>query len=176
MVSPVLVTTQFTSQPQTISPFLRKDFHVYSGEFLSSQDLVYWISTSGTLARVSGALRKETQETSPGSTTTVFNQVLLGLFMKRHNHPVLHPSSHDNAHCRLSFSFNQPYPGTLRFEVFIRRLRIRIVSQGGTHVLSVGFRCCLFFRLYYSTNPRGSTFYVCVYISVGYVYLYVLFA
>ena len=80
--------------------------------------------------------------------------------MKRHNHPVLHPVSHDNTHCRLSFCFKTPYPGTLCFEIFGRRLRIRIVSRDGTRVLSVGFRCYLFFRLWYSTNPRGFTFYV----------------
>ena len=83
--------------------------------------------------KVVWSLRKETQETSPGSTTTVFNQVFQGL-------------------------------------------RNRIVGQGGTRVLSVVFRCFLFVRLYYSTNPRGSIFYVCVYISVVHVYLYELFA
>ena len=96
--------------------------------------------------------------------------------MKRHNHPCFHPVSHDNAYCRLSCSFKPPYPGTFRFEVFGRRLRFRIDSQGGTRVLSVVFLCYVFFRLCYSTNPRGSTFYVCVYISVVYVNLYVLFS
>ena len=78
-----------------------------------------------------------------------FNQVLSRLFMKRHNHPCFHPVSHDNTHYRLSFCFKPPYPGTFLFEVFGRRLRIRIDSQGGTRVLSVVFRCCLFFRLCY---------------------------
>jgi hypothetical protein len=66
-----------------------------------------------------------------------------------------------------------PYPGTLRFEVFVHRLRIRIVSQGGTRGLSVGFRGCFFFRVCFST---GFTFYVCVYISFGYIYMYVSLA
>ena len=122
-------------------------------------------------------LRIGTQETSPVSTTTVFNQVIPRSFMKRHNYPYFHPVSHDNSHYRrLSCFFKPPYPGTLRFEVFGRRLRIWMVSPGVTRVLRVDFRCCLFFRLCHSTNPRGSTFYVCVYISVVYVCLYVLFA
>ena len=96
--------------------------------------------------------------------------------MKRHNHPDFHPTSYDNSHYRLSSSFKPPYPGTFRFEVFGRRLQIRIVGQGGTRVLSVGFRCILFFRLFYPTNPPGYTFGVWVSISVVYVYLCVFFA
>jgi hypothetical protein len=95
------------------------------------------------------------------------------IFMKRHNHPFFPSVSHDIAHFLLSSSLQQPYPGTLRFEVFVRRLRIRIVRQGVTSVLSTGFRGCLFFRFSFSTNPRGSTFYVCVYVLFVYVSLYV---
>ena len=71
-----------------LHPFSRKDFDVYLEEVLSSQDLVSWISTSGTLARVSDAPRKKTRETSPDLTTTSFNQVIPRLFMKCHNHPL----------------------------------------------------------------------------------------
>ena len=52
--------------------------------------------------RASGAPRKETQETSPGFTTTSYNQVLPRLFMNRHNHPFFNSVSHDNVHLLLS--------------------------------------------------------------------------
>ena len=93
--------------------------------------------------------------------------------MKCHNHPFFLSTSHDNVHLRLIRSLDPPYPGTLRFEVFVRRLRIRIVSRGVTWVLSTGFCGCLLVRLVPFTNPRGSTFYVCVNVSFVYNYLFV---
>ena len=127
-LSTVLCQVSFDLPPSTrrnpvripttdLQSFSRKDFHVYSAEFLSSQDLVHWIPTSDTLARVSGTPRKETQETSPDFTTTVFNQVLPRLFIKRHKHPFFHSLSHDNAHFRLSCSLKPPYPSTEYFTV-----------------------------------------------------------
>ena len=68
--------------------------------------------------------------------------------------------------CRLRQQrIKPPYPGTLHFEVFVRRLRIRIVSQGVSCVLRVGFCGWLLSQLCLFPNPRGSSFYVCVYVD-----------
>ena len=50
------------------------------------------------------------------------------------------------------------------FEVFVRRLRIRIVSQGVPYVL-VGLGSCLLFRMCFFTDSRGYTLYIFLYVS-----------
>ena len=149
---------QFASQPQAYIHFREWIFMFTRGFIVTG--LINCISTSDTLARASGDPRKETQETSPGFTTTAFNHVLPRLFMKCHNHPFFHSAPRDNSQFLLSCALKQPYLCTLCFEVFVHGLRIRIFSHDVVRVLSAGFCGCLLFPLCFFTNPRGSTFYV----------------
>ena len=50
-------------------------------------------------------------------------------------------------------------------EVFVRRLRIRIDSQGVSFVFSVGLGGCFLDRMCFFTYPSGYTLYIFVYLS-----------
>ncbi len=82
-------------------------------------------------------------------TSSVFNQVF-----KSHSHPSFHYVSHDHTHL-TSRSLKQSYPGIVLFEVFVRSLLVRIVSQGVVCVQSVDLCSSLIFRLCFFTNPGG---------------------
>ena len=90
-----------------------------------------------------------------GLTSSVFNQVLSRFYSKRHRHPSFHYVSHDHTHLLTCLSLKQSYMGIVRFEVFVRRLRIRIVSQGLVCVHSDGLGSCLLFRVCFFTASRG---------------------
>ena len=53
----------------------------------------------------------------------------------------------------------------VRLEVFVRRLRIRVVSQGVTYVLSVGLGGCWFDRMCFFAYPCGYTLYIFLHVS-----------
>ena len=77
---------------------------------------------------------------------------------KSHIHPrLLHIVCEGNAHLLPIRIQKTPYQGFWRSEVHVRRLRIRIVSQGVTCVHSVGLGICLLFRMCLLTDPHGST-------------------
>ena len=50
--------------------------------------------------------------------------------------------------------------GIVRFEAFVRHLRVRIVRQGVTCVNSVGLGDRLFDRMCFFTNPCAYTLYI----------------
>ena len=79
--------------------------------------------------------------------------------------PLLHIVSQGYAHLLPSRIQNSPYQGTVRVEVFVRRLRIRIVSQGVACTYSVGLGGCLLDRMCFFTYPRGYTLYICLCVS-----------
>ena len=62
--------------------------------------------------------------------SSVFKRVLPRFYTKCHSHPSFHYVSHDHSHLLTRRSFKQSYVGIVRFEVFVRHLRIRIVIQG----------------------------------------------
>ena len=92
-------------------------------------------------------------------TSSVLKRVLPRFYIKRHSHPSFHYASHDHSHLLTCRSFKQSYMGIVRFEVFVRHLRIRIVSQGVACVYSVGLGDGLFDRMCFFTNPCGYTLY-----------------
>ena len=53
----------------------------------------------------------------------------------------------------------------VRLEVFVRRLRIRIVSQGVSYVFSVGLGGHLLDHMCFFTYPSGYTLYIFLYVS-----------
>ena len=53
----------------------------------------------------------------------------------------------------------------VRLEVFVRRLRIRIVSQGVDYIFSVGLGGRLLDHMCFFTYPDGSTWYIFLYVS-----------
>jgi hypothetical protein len=69
-----------------------------------------------------------------GLTSSVFNQVLPRFYSKCHIHPSFPYVSHDHDHLLTCLCLKQSYVGIVRLEVFVRRLRIRIVSQGVSYV------------------------------------------
>ena len=100
---------------------------------------------------------------SDSSITSTFTQVLPRRFYtKIHIHPLfLQIVSQGTAHPPQT----RPYKGTVSVEVFVRRLRIRIVSQGVACTYSVGLGGCLLDRMCFFTYPRGYTLYICLCVS-----------
>ena len=92
-----------------------------------------------------------------GLTTSVFNQVLTRFYSKCHSHPSIPYVSHDRVYLLTCHSLKQSYMGIVRFEVFVRRLRILIVSQGVVCVRSVGLGGCLIDRMCFFSYPCGYT-------------------
>ena len=82
-----------------------------------------------------------------------------------HSHPSFPYVSHDHAHLLTCRSLKQSYMGIVRLEVLVRRLRIRIVSQGVAYVFSVGLGGCLLDRMCFFTYPCGYTLYIFLYLS-----------
>ena len=100
-----------------------------------------------------------------GLTSSVFNQVLPRFYSKRHSHPSFPYTSHDHAHLLTCRSLKQSYTGIVSLEVFVRRLRIRIVSQGVDYVFSVGLGGCWIDRMCFFTYPCGYNLYILLYVS-----------
>ena len=87
----------------------------------------------------------------------------LGFRGKKYPHLVY--ASHHHAHLLTCCSLKQSYVGIVPLEVFVRRLRIRIVSQGVVYVFSVGLGGCLLDRMCFFTYPCGYTLYIFLYVS-----------
>ena len=100
-----------------------------------------------------------------GLTSSVSNQVLPRFASMRHSHPSFPYASHDHAHLLTCRSLEQSYTGNVRLEVFVRRLLIRIVSQGVACVFSVGLGGCLLDRMCFFTYPCDYTLYIFLYLS-----------
>ena len=136
----VFIKSQFVSQPQTYI-FSRKEFHVHSGEVLSSHDVVKGISTSGTLTR---------------------------FFRQSHIHHLLFQLvSQRNVRLLPRHTQKHPHQDFWRSEVHVRRLRIRIVRQCVFCVHKTVLGRCLLVRVFFFTDSRGSTLYIFVYILVA---------
>ena len=99
-------------------------------------------------------------------TSSVFNQVLprFYFYSECHSHPSFPYTSHDHAHLLTRRSLKQSYMGIVRFEIFVRRLQIRIVSQGVICDYSVGLGGCLLDRMCFFTYPCGYTLYIFLYV------------
>ena len=119
-----------------LQSFSRKEFHVHSGEVLSSHDEANWISTSDTLAR---------------------------FFRKRHIHHLLFQFGSQRTVLFLpSRTQKHFHQGFWRSEVHVRRLRIKMVSPRVIRVHSAGLCSCLLVRVFFFTDSRGSTLYLFV--------------
>ena len=77
-----------------------------------------------------------------------------------HSHPSFPYESHDHAYLLTYHSLKQSYTRIVRLEVFVRRLRIQIVSQGVACVFSVGLGGCLLDHMCFFTYPCGYTLYI----------------
>ena len=73
--------------------------------------------------------------------------------------------SRNHVHLLTWRSLKQSYTDIVRFQVFVRRLQIRIVSQGVVCVYSVGLGGSFLDRMCFFTYPHGYTLYNFLYVS-----------
>ena len=86
--------------------------------------------------------------------------MLSRFYTKCHNHASLHYTSHDHVYFLTYHSLKQSYMEIVIYEVFVRRLWIRIVSQGVVCVYSVVIGGCLLDHMCFFTYPCGYTLYI----------------
>ena len=107
--------------------------------------------------------------------TVGLDQVLPRLHTKSHSHPSFHYTTHDHTYLLTCLSLKQSYTGIVHFEVFVRRLRIRIVSEGVSCVQNVVFVVtCFFGCVSLPLLVVLPSMYVCIYhlcISIGLYHL-----